>query len=84
MLLGKIQFPYVLLSSNLNLSSRCHEFALGGVETGLGVSTFRSESDLATIFESLCTVSTDFSLIQTEGVKYSGDRRFSRIFGHIT
>lgn len=83
MRLGQTQVPYILISENLNLAGTCHDFAIKGVEIGLGVSTFRSESDFATIFDALCKVGTDFSLIQAEDIRFAGDGRFSRIFGHI-
>lgn len=80
---GQTQFPYVLISENMDLAGTCNDFALDGVKIGLGVSTFRSESDFTTIFNALCKAGTDFSLIQAEDINYSGDGRYSRIFGHI-
>ena len=65
---GQTQFPYVLISENMDLAGTCNDFALDGVKIGLGVSTFRSESDFTTIFNALCKAGTDFSLIQAEDI----------------
>ncbi|WP_130931590.1 hypothetical protein [Pseudomonas sp. Sample_24] len=80
---GQTQFPYILISENTDLAGGCHDLAVNGVEIGVGVSTFRSESDFQTIYDTLSKIGTDFALIQAEDLNFKGDGRFARVFGHI-
>lgn len=80
---GQAQFPYVLITENAEIALKVNDFSFNGVQSGLGVFTFRSECLFDEIFRALDLAGTDFSLVQVYDVNYKGDGIFSRVFGHI-
>lgn len=78
------QFPYVLITENAGIALKANDFALDGVQSGLGVYTFRSESRFDEIFQALDQAGIGFALIQPEESSYHGDGNYSRVFHHLT
>ena len=81
---GQTQFPYVLITENAEIALGANDFALDGVQSGLGVYTFRSESQFHDIFDALDQVGTGFALVQSYESDYHGDGNFARVFKHLT
>lgn len=78
------QFPYVLITEKAEIALRANDFALDGVQSGLGVYTFRSESQFEEIFSALDNAGVGFALVQSYESNYHGDGNFSRVFKHLT